>query len=150
ELNAKLQLPELRQVKQRIALRSTIRPLTAQETQSYIVTRLRIAKAANARLFTDRAVSVISRYARGIPRLINIVCEHSLLIGYAEQTRRIDHRIVAEAIRTIEAREQSGWGRVTEWRPRWDLRRWLVGAGAAVAAGTAGAAIWYNGGMATL
>src|SRR5262245_5200696 len=82
ELNARLQLPELRQVKQRIALRSTIRPLTAQETHSYIVTRLRIAKAANPRLFTDRAVSVISRYARGIPRLINIVCEHSLLIGY--------------------------------------------------------------------
>ena len=105
ELEHKLALPQLRQLKQRIGLRCMIQPLTSRETRDYITARLRIAKAPNPRLFTDRALGRMSKYSRGIPRLINIVCEHSLLIGYADQIRRIDHRVVTEAIRTIEAQE---------------------------------------------
>jgi general secretion pathway protein A len=151
ELGAKLDLPELRQVKQRIGLRCKVSSLTSRETRDYVTTRLRIAKAHNPRLFTEQAVDRMSRYARGIPRLINIVCEHSLLIGYADQTRRIDHRVVAEAIQAIEATERGhGGGRKARWRlhpARW---RWLLGVGAAVVADTVSGAIWYTGGTSVL
>ena len=147
ELEAKLALPQLRQLKQRIGLRCAIQPLMPRETRDYITARLRIAKAANPRLFTERAVDRISTYARGIPRLVNIACEHSLLIGYADQIRQIDHRVVKEAVRTIEARESSAGRRRTGWwKPHPGRWRWILGAGVAVVAGTVGGAVWYTGG----
>jgi general secretion pathway protein A len=151
ELATKLELSQLRQLKQRIGLRCTINPLTPEETRDYIAARLRVAKAANPRLFTDRALTRIAKYSQGIPRLINIVCEHSLLIGYADQIRQIDHRVVKEAIRTIEARDTwVGSRRFGWWTPdpaRW---RWILGAGLAAAAGTVGGAVWYTGGSSVL
>src|SRR5262249_26914015 len=81
ELKAKLQLPELRQLKQRIGLRCTIRPLTPEEVHEYIRSRLRVAGAADVRLFTDPAVGRIAEYSGGIPRLVNIVADHCLLVG---------------------------------------------------------------------
>ena len=151
ELEDKLALPQLRQLRQRIGLRCVIEPLTSRETRDYVTARLRVAKAANPRLFTDRALDRISKYSRGIPRLINIVCEHSLLIGYADQIRQIDHGVVKEAIRTIEAHEHSG----TRWRTRWWKlhlagRRWLLGAGVAAVASTVGGAVWYTRGASAL
>ena len=151
ELEDKLALPQLRQLRQRIGLRCVIEPLTSRETRDYVTARLRVAKAANPRLFTDRALDRISKYSRGIPRLINIVCEHSLLIGYADQIRQIDHGVVKEAIRTIEAHEHSG----TRWRTRWWKlhlagRRWLLGAGVAAVASTVGGVVWYTRGASAL
>lgn len=102
EIRAKLELPELRQLKQRIALRCQIPPLTATETRDYIRTRLRIAGATDLGLFTERALGRIADYTRGVPRLVNIVCDHCLLIGYADQQRRIDRDIVEEAIDYLE------------------------------------------------
>jgi general secretion pathway protein A len=103
EIRAKLEVPELRQLKQRIALRCQIPPLTAKETRDYIRTRLRIAGAVDLGLFTERALGRIAGYARGIPRVVNIVCDHCLLIGYADQQRRIDRSTVDEAIAYLEA-----------------------------------------------
>lgn len=102
ELRAKLNLPELRQLKQRIALSSNIRPLAADEVQQYIRTRLRIAKARDLGIFTDSAVARIASYSGGIPRVVNIVCDHCLVIGYADQERRIGRSIVDQAISTLE------------------------------------------------
>ena len=102
EIRAKLELPELRQLKQRIALRCQIPPLTATETRDYIRTRLRIAGATDLGLFTERALGRIADYTRGVPRLVNIVCDHCLLIGYADQQRRIDRDVVEEAIDYLE------------------------------------------------
>jgi general secretion pathway protein A len=102
ELRAKLELPELRQLKQRIALRCHIPPLTSTETRDYIRTRLRIAGASDLGLFTDRALGRIAAYTRGVPRLVNIVCDHCLVIGYADQRRRIDREVVEEAIDYLE------------------------------------------------
>jgi general secretion pathway protein A len=151
ELEAKLALPELRQLKQRIGLRCTVRPLTPGETADYIRTRLRIAGAPNLRLYTDQAATRVARYARGVPRVINILCEHCLLIGYADQVRQIDDRVVAEAIRTIEAGDPGVGDRT--WA-RWKLprveRTWIVGVATALVVGTAGGAIWYAGGPAAL
>lgn len=106
ELRAKLDQPELRQLKQRIALRCRITPLTAEETRDYIRTRLRIAGARDLGLFADAAVRRIAEYARGIPRVVNIVCDHCLLTGYADQTRRIGPEIVGQAIDYLEAGER--------------------------------------------
>jgi general secretion pathway protein A len=104
EIRSKLELPELRQLKQRIALRCEIPPLTGNETRDYIRARLRIARAADLGLFTERALARIAGYTGGIPRLINIVCDHCLVIGYADQRRRIDRDIVEEAIAYLEDR----------------------------------------------
>ncbi len=102
ELKVKLDLPELRQLKQRIGLRCRISPLTATETRDYIRTRLRIAGARHAQIFTEAAVQRITEYAGGIPRVINILCDHCLLVGYADQVREIDRDIVERGIQYLE------------------------------------------------
>jgi general secretion pathway protein A len=135
ELQAKLDLPELRQLKQRIALRSVIRPLTADETCDYVQHRLRIAGARTDNIFTDAALGRIVRYARGIPRLVNIVCDHSLLFGYAEQKRRIDAETVDQVVAYLEQGERPqrkpALGRVG-WRMVKAPLHWLSGALAAL------------------
>src|SRR5918996_759671 len=106
ELNEKLALPELRQLRQRVALRCTIPALNAEETREFVRTRLRIAGARDVGLFTERAVKRIAEWSRGIPRLINIACDHCLLVGYADEQPRIDRDIVERAIRYFEAGER--------------------------------------------
>jgi general secretion pathway protein A len=98
ELKAKLELPELHQLKERIALRSHISPLTLDEAREYIRTRLRIAGARDLGLFSDAALGRIMEYSAGIPRRINILCDHCLLFGYADQERHLDKPIVDQAI----------------------------------------------------
>ena len=102
ELKAKLQLPQLYQLKQRVGLRCQIPPLTPEETRQYIRNRLRVASARDLGLFTDAAVERVTEYSGGIPRLINIVCDHCLLFGYADQKRRIDRHTVHQAIEYLE------------------------------------------------
>ena len=148
ELTARLALPGLRQFRQRIGLRCNIRPLTPAETGEYVRTRLRMAGARDFHLFSDQAIELIARYAKGVPRVTNILCEHCLLIGYADQSRQIDRRMVREAIRTIEARERHS--SVAEWVSRYMpiLTRGRILGTLAVAV-TAGGAMWYTGAAAT-
>jgi len=103
ELLARLEMPELRQLKQRISIMCTIPPMTRSGTRNYIRTRLRMAGARDLGIFTEDAVDHIVEYADGIPRIVNTVCDHCLLIGYADQTRRIDRGIVDQAIGYLEA-----------------------------------------------
>jgi len=102
ELKAKLDLPELRQLKQRIGLRCQIPPLTVDEARQYIRNRLRIAGARDLGIFTDAAIERITEYSSGIPRIINILGDHCLLFGYADQIRRIDRSSVNETIEYME------------------------------------------------
>jgi general secretion pathway protein A len=106
ELNAKLALPELRQLRQRVALRCTIPPLNEEETREFIRTRLRIGGARDVGIFTDRAVKRIAEWSGGIPRLMNIACDHCLLVGYADEKKHIDRDIVERAIKYFEAGER--------------------------------------------
>jgi general secretion pathway protein A len=133
ELRAKLELPALRQLKQRIELWCAIPALTPQETVQYVRQRLRIAGARDPWLFAERAISRIARYAKGIPRVVNIVCDHCLLIGYADQRRQIDVDVVEQAVRYIGERD---WPRKSVrsagWRRRLPPRR-LAWAALAVA-----------------
>ncbi|MBI2216252.1 MAG: AAA family ATPase [Candidatus Rokubacteria bacterium] len=111
ELRDKLNAPELRQLKQRVGLRCHIAPLSPEEARLYIRHRLRVAGAADAGLFTDGAIQTIAEYSQGTPRVINIVCDHCLLTGYADSTRRIDADIAGEAIEYLEDGERREWKR---------------------------------------
>jgi general secretion pathway protein A len=102
ELRTKLQLPELRQLRQRVALSCTIPPLTLSETGDYIHARLRIAGTRDLGLFTPGAVTRIASYTAGVPRVMNILCDHCLVFGYADRKRRIDRDAVEEAIAYME------------------------------------------------
>ena len=116
ELRDKLNAPELRQLKQRIALRCHIGPLSPEETRMYIRHRLRIAGATDAGIFTDAAIQRITEYTRGTPRVINIVCDHCLLSGYADSKRRIDAGVVEEATEYLEEGERPEWKRSRQMR----------------------------------
>jgi general secretion pathway protein A len=132
ELRDKLNSPELRQLKQRIGLRCHISPLSPEEARLYIRHRLRIAGATDAGIFTDAAVQRIVEYSEGIPRVINIICDHCLLSGFADSKRRIDTGVVREAVEYLEEGERPKWRRNRDTR--------LVPTRAAVWAARAGVA----------
>ncbi len=113
ELRDTLNRHDLRQLKQRIGLRCHIGPLTAEETRGYIRHRLRVAGASDVGLFTDAAIQKIAEYSRGVPRVINIVCDHCLLSGFADSKRRIEARAVDEAIDYLEDGERPMWKRLS-------------------------------------
>jgi general secretion pathway protein A len=96
ELAARLNLPELRQLKQRVALRCEIAPLELAETAAYIASRIRTAGGDAARLFTREAVLLIHERAGGIPRTINVLCDNALVGGFALERRPVDRQVVLE------------------------------------------------------
>jgi len=98
EFEQKLERKELRQLKQRIAVKATIRPLSAEESRAYILHRLKKASAENSALFTDGALRRIIKEAHGIPRLINILCENAFITALGYRQRRISSSIVKEVI----------------------------------------------------
>lgn len=94
ELNQKLELYELRQLYQRIAVKYHIRPLDRKEIPDYIKHRLDIAGSNGRVKFTDDALNIISDLSSGTPRLINILCDRALLTGFVTETRIIDANII--------------------------------------------------------
>ncbi len=95
ELDQKLDSVELRQLKQRIALRCQLGPLNPEECQKYIKRRLEIAGAQpGTAIFTEAAVTTVFRLSKGIPRLINTICENALLVGYAKPSPIVTPEIV--------------------------------------------------------
>jgi len=98
ELEARLEHSDLQHLWAAIGARCRLRPLDAAEVESYIRGRLRIAGAHDTGLFSQRAIRRITQYSGGIPRVINTLCDHALLFGYADHKRRIDRHIVNHAI----------------------------------------------------
>jgi general secretion pathway protein A len=105
ELRAKIDHPGLRQLRQRLALRYHLKGLSLEETRNYIAHRLQIAGAAGAVRFSERAVNTIWRYSKGIPRLINLSCDKTLLVAFTEQTRKLEQSTVMSGLREIEGEE---------------------------------------------
>src|SRR6266478_6076524 len=97
ELEDKLKRPELRQLRQRITLRCSTRPLALAESRGYITERLRISGAMGDPIFTSDAMDAVHFYSQGIPRVINLLCEHALINAYAEHFRPVPARMVQEA-----------------------------------------------------
>lgn len=111
ELGAMLERTELRQLSQRITVRYHLRPMDFDDARAYIGHRLEVAGSRAVSLFTPGAMKRIFRYSRGYPRLINILCDRSLLIGYTENSREITVGMVDTAIRELQrqVRPQNWW-----------------------------------------
>jgi general secretion pathway protein A len=104
ELEAILNMNEMRQLRQRIPGICRISMLNRQDVENYIRCRLDIAGGGNGGAhFTADSLDEIYQYSAGIPRLINILCDRALLIGYVSNTRAIDGRVVREGIRDLES-----------------------------------------------
>lgn len=102
ELAARLNQPELRQFKQRVALRCELRPLTRQETEIYVAGRIRAAGGVGSQVFTREAVALMYDAARGLPRTINVVADNALLGGFAAGVRPVTRAIVADVCRDFD------------------------------------------------
>jgi general secretion pathway protein A len=101
ELEQKLRHPSVRQLRQRIFLWCRTQALTVEQTGEYIVERLRIAGTSEM-IFSPEAIQLIYSYSRGIPRTINLICEHSLILGYVEQVRVITEPLIAHVAADLE------------------------------------------------
>ncbi len=103
ELDEKLESYNVRQLKQRIALRCRLSPLTELETRDYIVRRLQRAGAKNAAwtIFPDGVIKKIHHFSNGIPRLINTICENSLIVAYAKQSTTVTIDMIEEVARDL-------------------------------------------------
>lgn len=105
ELEEKLKIPELRQLRQRIMLRCKTAPLSADQTRDYIAQRLKIAGAGPDAIFSPAAVETIHKFSEGIPRVVNLLCEHSLINAYVEQQRPISAKIVEDVAHEFQLDE---------------------------------------------
>jgi len=102
ELRERLNEPTLRQLKQRVTLRCEIGPFTLEETSTYISARLSAAGGNPRRLFSREAIALIHERSRGIPRLINVVCDNALLTGFGLGRTLIDRATVLEVIHDFD------------------------------------------------
>jgi general secretion pathway protein A len=105
EFEERLQRHELRQLNQRIAIRSKIQPFTQEESIAYI--KHRLAKAGlneKDTVFTKGAVKEIVKQAKGVPRILNILCDNTLITGFGYQKKQVNTKIVKEVIADFEGR----------------------------------------------
>ena len=126
ELDEKLRMPALRQLRQRIMFHSRLSLLTQKETAAYISCRLAAAGCSDSSLFPDEVVQDIYRSSRGIPRVVNLLCEHALISAYAQQQRvvapemiqriALDFDLLANPLVVAESEFQPHYGRVASFR----------------------------------
>ena len=102
ELAARLNDPSLRQLKQRVALRSELLPLDLNETAAYVAARVRVAGGRPDVLFTRDAILTIHEYSGGIPRTISVLCDNALVNGFAEDVKPVGRQILHEVCRDFE------------------------------------------------
>lgn len=104
ELADRLNTPELRQLRQRIALRCRLEPLKINETATYIAGRVRIAGGDAVRIFTREAVVEIYERSHGIPRIISVICDNALVTGFALGKRPVGREVVLTVCRDFDFR----------------------------------------------
>jgi general secretion pathway protein A len=102
ELEQKLRQPHLRALRQRLTLRARTYPFTLEETRAYVQQRLRTAGSNGNDIFDPDAVAAVHRYAAGIPRLINLLCEHCLVSSFVDQQLVIGPQVVEAVARDFE------------------------------------------------
>jgi len=102
ELEQKLKQPQLRQLRQRLTLRAKTHALTLDETKAYVQQRLRIAGSNGQQIFEPEAIVSIHQYASGIPRVINLLCEHCLVSGFVDQQKTIGSTVVNAVARDFD------------------------------------------------
>ena len=107
ELEEKLSLPQLRQLRQRVMIRCKTSHLTKEETHAYILERLRIAGAgqSNQPVFGPAGMDAVHLYSLGVPRVINLLCEHALINAYVEHQRPILPKTIEEVAHEFQLDE---------------------------------------------
>src|SRR5579872_7244438 len=128
ELEEKLRYTQLRQLRQRITIRCRTATLTPQETEGYVLKRLEIAGANGDPIFSQDALEAVHAFSLGIPRVVNLLCQHSLIHGFADQSRPITAAHVAEVAKEFELDNQEWSHSVgacvrSEGRSAWDASR---------------------------
>ena len=119
ELDRKLDAPNLRQLKQRIVLRCTLNPLTREETREYIESRLERVGMPDQKIFSREMLDEIYVRSRGIPRLINAICDNLLVTAFALEQRTTDRDMLDEVCRDMRL-EWPGSNRERRGRSRYD------------------------------
>jgi general secretion pathway protein A len=117
ELERKLDQPELRQLKQRVAVRCRLAPLMSDEVAPYINSRLQTVGYKGKELFDLGSVQKIALYSKGIPRLINVICDNALLIAYATSQSKVSPKIIDEVARDLQLVEPSSVKVAQERKP---------------------------------
>jgi type II secretory pathway predicted ATPase ExeA len=107
ELEEKLKRPQLRQVRQRITISCRTKALTIEETFGYVAERLRIAGVNGEPVFSKEAIETVHLYSRGIPRVVNLLCEHSMINAYVDSLRPIPARLVEDVAREFNLDEMA-------------------------------------------
>jgi general secretion pathway protein A len=102
ELAARLNLHPFRQLKQRIALRCELKPLTQTETAAYLAGRIRAAGGVGAQIFSREAVVMMHEHSRGIPRTLSVIADNALLTAFALQQKPVTSHVVAEVCRDFQ------------------------------------------------
>ena len=105
ELEEKLKLPQLRQLRQRITLWAKTGPLTLLETQGYIKQRLRMAGSTGDEIFSSEAIEAVHHHAGGIPRITNLLCEHALISAFVEHSKTVSEKIVEDVARDFDLQD---------------------------------------------
>jgi general secretion pathway protein A len=101
EFQRKIRTSSLRQLDEKIRIKCETIALTKEESKKYIDHRLELVGGRSQEVFTPQAISMITSYARGFPRVINILCDQALMIGYGLSKRRIDEDIIRKAIKDM-------------------------------------------------
>jgi general secretion pathway protein A len=102
ELETKLKQPHLRQLRQRLTLRAKTHPLTLEETKAYVAQRLRIAGSNGQQVFDPEAIVAVHRYSNGIPRVVNLLCEHCLVSSFVDQQKIVSPAVVDAVARDFD------------------------------------------------
>ena len=134
ELDEMLDRPDLRQLRQRIALRFHLEPFDAEDLEHYIDERLRLAGYTGKGIFERSARKALWAYTGGVPRLVNVVCDAALLTGYSRALRSLDAGVIDEVARDLHLSKESasekagakeGESPAAAPRPRRRRRRWF-------------------------
>ncbi|MGA7219990.1 MAG: AAA family ATPase, partial [Candidatus Sulfotelmatobacter sp.] len=129
ELEQKLRHPQLRQLRQRLTLRARTHALSLEETKAYIQQRLRIAGSNGRQIFHPEAVVAIHGHSNGIPRVINLLCEHCLVSGFVDQQETILPALVDAVARDFDLSDNVASGFMTAPVPAPAVAQGAVGQG---------------------
>ena len=116
KLDTLLEKNELRHIKQRVAIRATITALSPAESLAYVGHRLEKAGAKDTSAFTDKALKRIVKEAKGIPRVINMLCDNALVTGFGRQTKSVTSEVADEAITDLMGSKRSTYFKYFRWQ----------------------------------
>ena len=117
ELEQKLKQPQLRQLRQRLTLRAKTHPLSLEETKAYVQQRLRIAGSNGQPIFDPDSLVTIHKFSNGIPRVVNLLCEHCLVSSFVDQQKIVKPAVVEAVARDFDLSTDAASAAMTPANP---------------------------------